>query len=244
MDWESPIVAGIIGGGVVAVVTWLFRRADITLARQEEHRQAYRNMLSYLLDLHAAMRVMSINVRPKVIAVLGEFVRQLSTHMDVDEAREAMASIRPAIWNRMLTTIAGPFLSTIPDFKGAVSRLAPIDPIAAFHIRSQRNVMQIVEQFEQLVATSAGEEAHSPEMFEAMIETTFKPKMLEDVLDGLVDLIEKVGAHVEPVHLAAAREFMRREIDVSEGMDEGDKKLVEQLVGSVQSLMADADAQE
>lgn len=144
----------------------------------------------------------------------------------------------------MLTHMAGPFLSTIPDFKGAVSRLAPIDPIAAFHIRSQRNVMQIVEQFEQLVATSAGDEAHSPEVFEAMIERNFKPKMLEDVLEGLVDLIEEVGAHVEPVHLAAAREFMRREVDMSEGQDESDKKLVELLVQQILSRMPDADAQE
>src|SRR5690606_1669245 len=125
-------------------------------------------------------------VRPKVTAVFEEFLRQLSAHMDATEAREAMSSVRPAIWNQMLTHMAGPFLSTIPDFKGAVSRLAPIDPIAAFHIRSQRNVMQIVEQFEQLVATSAGDEAHSPKVSEGMIDRTFKPKMLEGVILGLV----------------------------------------------------------
>ena|GEM_PF-7065504 len=244
MSWESPIVSGIIGGGVVAVVNWLFRRADVRLARQEEHRQAYRNMLSYLIDLHSAVRIMSINLRPKVTSLLEEFDRQLSPHIDATESREIMPSVRPAIWNQMLTHMAGPFLSTIPDFKGAVSRLAPIDPIAAFHIRSQRNVMQIVEQFEQLVATSAGDEAHSPEVFEAMIERNFKPKMLEDVLEGLVDLIEEVGAHVEPVHLAAAREFMRREVDMSEGQDESDKKLVELLVQQILSRMPDADAQE
>lgn len=81
------------------MMNWLFRRADVRLARQEEHRQAYRNMLSYLLDLHAAVHLMSINLRPKVTSLLEEFDRQLSPHIDATGSREIMPSVRPAIWN-------------------------------------------------------------------------------------------------------------------------------------------------
>jgi len=233
MDLQSTIIAGIIGGAVVAVVNWLFRRADVKLARDEEHKQAYRNVLSYLLDLHAAVRVMNVNIRPKITSVLNELVRRLSEHVDPAEAESAIAAIEPAVWNRMLTNMAGPFLSTIPEFKEAVARLTPIDPIASFHIRAHRNVMHIAEQFEQIVSSSSGDDGPPPAVFKAMVDSTFKPKMLDDVLGGLVEMIEDVGEHVEPVYRANAREFMRRRIDESATLDADDLELIDQIFNAI-----------
>jgi len=138
-----------------------------------------------------------------------------------------MATLKPMIWNRLLNAMAGQFLSTIPDFKDAVARLAPIDPSIAFHIRAHRQVMLIVDQLEHtVVSVQEKAEPLTPEV-QHMLAISFKPKMLKDVLDGLTDMVEEVGDHVEPRFLADAREFMSRTIDEAPELDAQDVAIVD-----------------
>lgn len=236
MEAVSGLIGAVIGGALVAIVTWLLRRADVKLARNEEHKQAYRNVLSYLLDVYGAIRIMRLNMGPKIHNVLDELFRKLSEKFDVSTANEAMAQLRPLMVNQMLTSMAGPFMESVPEFKEAISRLAPIDPLAAFHIRAHRNVMIVAAQFEQIVSDSTGLAGQSTALFHAMVENDFKPLMLDDVLNSLVEMIEDVGAHVEPVYLADAREFISRQVDENPELTPEDHALIEKLLASAMGV--------
>lgn len=185
------IVGTILIGLAGAAIGWLFGRMDSWLRMREEHRRARRRVLSFLLDLHHALNILSKQTEVLLALIAEKLKAKLGPHLPTSELDAAIAAISPTLMRGLIKQLTGPTISSLQaDYDSALHDLASIDPVMAYRLRGQTGVVQFLEVAKHWMDERTG---GSTQVGNEQYETLLEPVVMERTAIALREHIRSLA---------------------------------------------------
>ena len=227
---NESLITGLVALTATAI-GWVLGRADTWLKKSEDHKRARRYILSYLLDLHHLLSAMTFHLGGRFELFIHEIKRRLEPHYPAGQVQAEIDQITPQLWCALLKRMALPKIAALKqDYAKAVDELAYIEPIIAYRLRGQTDIMELVDA----IATWAEENSRKTKVDLGQVDQLIQPVLLETTTAGLREHIELLAARSGRVVRNEARNVLaKHSTRVAPVLDEDDRAIIDRITTAI-----------
>ncbi len=186
----DPKDIGLISGAAsAAVAAYSYWRKT-----QHERLRSTRTVLFYLLELHFSFSraVLIFNSETESLVAMRRAAAATGTNYSEEELRRGFQEAFPVLQTHIRNELSSMVDGFASGIEKALLDLAKDDPVLAFRLRGQENVLGVTESIRKLIGHFA-KEMSQEDLASAMVMGNLERQNLAEGVDRLAEAIEKAA---------------------------------------------------